>query len=213
MILALETSTRAFSVALFHDRVIAVVEHVHEIARSQGIVGAVARMLSDLGLTANDLKAVYAGLGPGSFTGIRVGLTFANTLLQTKGIPLLGVPTLDLLAFESGGWYNSAVSLLRSRKNEVYAALYRGGNRVGDYLVLEKGELSRFLHETHPERIVCSEDEYGELGLDADVKAVFAYPMAASVFSFVEKSRLNPRHEYLKPLYVRGSHAIPHLYG
>jgi tRNA threonylcarbamoyl adenosine modification protein YeaZ len=213
VILALETSTRAFSVALFHERVIAGVEHVHEIARSQSIVGTVARMLGDLGLTVNGLEAVYAGLGPGSFTGIRLGLAFANTLLQTRGVPLLGVPTLDLLAFEGEGWYNSAVSLLRSRKSEVYAALYRGGSRVGEYLALGKDELSRFLHEARPERLVCSEDDYRDLGLETGVKTVFAYPRAASAFAFVEARGLKPRHEYLKPLYVRGSHAIPHIHG
>jgi tRNA threonylcarbamoyladenosine biosynthesis protein TsaB len=213
VILALETSTRAFSVALFHERVIAGVEHVHDIARSQSVVGTVARMLGDLGLAVSCLEAVYAGLGPGSFTGVRVGLAFANTLMQTRGIPLLGVPTLDLLAFESGGWYNSAVSILRSRKSEVYAALYRGGSRVGEYLALGKDELLRFLREACPERIVCSRDEYRDLGLDAGVKAVFAYPRAESVLSLVEALGLKPRQEYLKPLYVRGSHAIPHIHG
>jgi tRNA threonylcarbamoyladenosine biosynthesis protein TsaB len=213
VILALETSTRAFSVALFRERLIGCVEQVHEIARSQGIVGTVARMLGGLDLTVNDLEAVYAGVGPGSFTGIRVGLAFANTLLQTRGIPLLGVPTLDLLAFQGGGWYNSGVSLLRSRRDEVYAALYRGGSRVGEYLALGKDELYRFLHEARPERLVCSEDVYRELGLETGLKTVFAYPRAASVFSLVEAGGLKPRHEYLKPLYVRDSHAIPHIHG
>jgi tRNA threonylcarbamoyl adenosine modification protein YeaZ len=213
VILAVETSTRSFSVALFHERVIGSVEQVNEMARSQGVVGTVSRMLSGLGLAVNDLEAVYAGVGPGSFTGIRIGLAFANTLLQTRGIPLLGVPTLDLLAFEGGGWYNSAVSLLRSRKSEAYAALFRGGSRVGEYLALGKEELHRFLREARPERLVCAEDDYKELGLEAVMGAVFAYPRAASVFSLVETRGLKPRHEYLKPLYVRDSHAIPHIHG
>ena len=213
MILAVETSTRSFSAALFHERVIGCVEHLNEIARSQGIVGTVSRMLSGLGLAVSDLEAVYAGTGPGSFTGIRIGLAFANALLQTRGVPLLGVPTLDLLAFEGGGWYNSAVSLLRSRKSEAYAALYRGGVRVGEYLALGREELHRFLREARPERLVCSEDDYGELGLEAVMGAVFAYPRAASVFPLAEASGLKPRREYLKPLYVRDSHAISHIHG
>jgi tRNA threonylcarbamoyl adenosine modification protein YeaZ len=213
VILAIETSTRSFSAALFHERVIGCVEHVNEIARSQGVVGTVSRMLSGLGLTVGDLKAVYACVGPGSFTGIRIGLAFANTLLQTRGIPLLGVPALDLLAFEGGGWYNSAVSLLRSRKSEAYTALYRGGVRVGEYLALGKEELHRFLRDARPERLVCTEDDYGELGLRDVMGAVFAHPRAVSVFSLAEASGLEPRHEYLKPIYARDSHAIPHIHG
>lgn len=212
MILAVETSTRSISAALFHGRVIGCVEHVNENAGSQGIVGTVSRMLAGFGLAVSDLEAVYAGVGPGSFTGIRIGLAFANTLRQTRGIPLLGVPTLDLLAFEGGGWYNSAVSLLRSRRNEAYAALYRGGVRVGEYLELGREDLHRFLREARPERLVCSQDDYAELGLEAVMGAVYAYPRAASVIALAEASGLKPRHEYLKPLYVRDSHGIPHIH-
>jgi hypothetical protein len=95
---------------------------------------------------------------------------------------------------------------------------------VGGCLALGRDELIRFLGEARPERVVCSEEDYGELALGGGpgggpggrtggAKAVFAHPRAAAMFPLVEALGLKPRREYLKPLYVRDSHAISHLHG
>ena len=80
MILSVETSTKAFSISLFHEREIASLDIVQEVARSQHIVQAVEFLLKTLGKSISDIHEAYAGIGPGSFTGIRIGLSFINTL-------------------------------------------------------------------------------------------------------------------------------------
>ena len=104
MILSIETSTRAFSVSLYKDGHIANIELIHEIAHSQNIVHTVDFLLKSINQYVKNISAVYAGAGPGSFTGIRIGLSYANTLFQIMDTPLLGIPSLDLLAFEEGRW-------------------------------------------------------------------------------------------------------------
>jgi len=214
MILAFDTSTRAFTVALRNDQGTANLEIVHEAARSQSIVQSVDFMLKTVGLSLEDLEAVYAGTGPGSFTGIRIGLAFANALLQTKGVPLLGIPTLDLLAYEGREWYNSVVAFIRSRKGEAYAAFYRGGRRESDYLALEREDLLRFIDERRPECLVCAKEAVEELGIgDRGAKLLFGFPRALNAVPLAREGGLIPERQYLKPFYIRDYYAIPHLHG
>jgi tRNA threonylcarbamoyl adenosine modification protein YeaZ len=213
MILSFDISTSAFSVALRHEKGTANFEIVHEAARSQSIVQTVDFMLRTAGLTIEDLEAVYAGTGPGSFTGIRIGLAFANALLQTKGVPLLGIPTLDLLAYEGRQWYNSAIAFIRSRKGEAYAAFYRGGRRESDYLALERGDLLRFIDERRPECLVCAKEAVEELGIgDGGPKLLFGFPRALHAVPLAREGGLIPGRQYLKPLYIRDSYAVPDLH-
>lgn len=206
MILSIETSTRAFSVSLYKDGQIANIELVHEIAHSQNIVHTVNFLLKSINKSVEDLSAVYAGKGPGSFTGIRVGLSYANTLFQIMGIPLLGIPSLDLLAFEDGRWYNSVISFIKSRKNEVYAAAYRQGRRVSEYLALKKDDFSFFIKENKPSHLVSSKEDYGALGFNKGeiiAETIFTFPKARLTFSYAMECNLTPEGRYLKPLYVR----------
>ena len=214
MILAFDTSTMAFTVALRHDQGTVNLEIVHEAARSQSIVQSVDFMLRTVGLSLEDLEAVYAGTGPGSFTGIRIGLAFANALLQTKGVPLLGIPSLDLLAYEGREWYNSTVAFIRSRKGEAYAAFYRGGSRESGYLALERGDLLRFIDERRPECLVCAKEAVEELGIgDRGAKLLFGFPRALNAVPLAREGGLIPERQYLKPLYIHDYYAIPHLHG
>jgi tRNA threonylcarbamoyladenosine biosynthesis protein TsaB len=92
---------------------------------SRRLLSEVDGLLEGEGMTLGDVSAFGVGLGPGSFTGVRVGVTTAKTLAQVTGRPLVGVPTLDAYAW---GWAPDAptrVVVLPSRRGEVYAAVYR----------------------------------------------------------------------------------------
>lgn len=99
---------------------------------SRRLMGELDGLLTRSGLTLPDLTAFAIGLGPGSFTGVRVGVTTAKTLAQVTGKPLVGVGTLDAYA---AVWLmqnedTSIVPILPSRRGEVYAAVYRGDRNV-----------------------------------------------------------------------------------
>jgi tRNA threonylcarbamoyladenosine biosynthesis protein TsaB len=98
---------------------------------SQRLMGELDGLLTRSGLTLADFTAFAVGLGPGSFTGVRVGVTTAKTLAQVTGKPLVGVGTLDAYA---APWLThddtAIVPVLPSRRGEVYAAVYQGGMSV-----------------------------------------------------------------------------------
>ncbi len=94
---------------------------------SRRLMGQIDALLTTNGQTLADLSALAVGVGPGSFTGVRVGVTTAKTLAQVTGKPLVGVVTLEAYA---DGWRDGptvVVPMLPSRRGEVYAAVYAGG--------------------------------------------------------------------------------------
>ena len=94
---------------------------------SRRLMGQLDALLQANALTLDDLSAFAVGLGPGSFTGVRVGVTTAKTLAQVTGKPLIGVGTLDAYAVAWGESPSLIVPVLPSRRGEVYAAIYRAG--------------------------------------------------------------------------------------
>ena len=98
---------------------------------SRRLMGEIDGLLTRNGLTLSDVSALAVGLGPGSFTGVRVGVTTAKTLAQVTGKPLVGVGTLDAYAAVWPSAENiRLVPVLPSRKGEAYAASYQNGEYV-----------------------------------------------------------------------------------
>lgn len=123
--LALETATPAASVALLRDGQV-IVEHNERSRRrhAESLVPTIEALLEEQGLGAVDLGAVACGKGPGSFTGLRIGLSTAKGLAQALRLPLITVSTLDTLAaaaFFPGGL---VAPLLDAKQGHIYAAFY-----------------------------------------------------------------------------------------
>ena len=211
MILSVETSTRYFSIFLKEGKKFAGIDILFDIAHSQGIVQSVNFLLSRIKANVNDIEELYAGIGPGSFTGIRVGLSFVNTLAQVLGIPVGGASTLDILAFDVNGWETPIVSIIRSRSGEVFAAFYNKRKRVGEYTVLNRNDFAEYINRHKPDYIVASEDDFNDItdgiNLNLDkIRVEFRYPRASVIPSLVLDEEIGEglKRGYLKPLYVRG---------
>ena len=142
MLLAFDTSSATVSVAL-HDGDAVVAERVSEQAMRHGeqLAPLVAEVLAAAGRVRQDVTAVAAGVGPGPFTGLRVGLVTARTFGLVLEVPVHGVCSLDVLAVEAvhgdpagdlaGDLAGGFLVATDARRKEVYLATYDGqGSRL-----------------------------------------------------------------------------------
>ncbi len=132
MLLAFDTATSHVTVALHDgDAVVASYGSTESMRHGEMLAPGIERVLAEAGARAADLTAIAVGVGPGPFTGLRVGLVTARTLAFVRDIPVHGVCSLDILAAEAvdAGLEEFCVAT-DARRKEVYLASYAGGRRV-----------------------------------------------------------------------------------
>ncbi len=126
LILGIETSTKTGSVAVVsEDGVVAQYSLNIEVTHSERLMATVDRVLRDTGLGMANMDGFAVACGPGSFTGLRIGISAVKGLALATGRPVAAVPTLQALAWNVPHAAFPVCPLLDARKNEVYAALYR----------------------------------------------------------------------------------------
>lgn len=133
MLLAIDTSTHSASLCLMHERVIVASRTLEGAGRrhAQTLVQEAGQLLAEQSLKPCDLHAVAVSAGPGSFTGLRVGLVFAKTLAWLNRIPLLAVDTLQAIAQQLNPHEMTAdasptvLVISDAQRNEVFACEYR----------------------------------------------------------------------------------------
>jgi len=125
MILAIDTSGSIASIALGNEEgLVAEYHFAHDMDLLRRLTPAIERIISDAGLVPSDLTGIVTSLGPGSFTGLRIGVTAAKTLAWSIGISLVGVSTLEAIARScSYGGYKYICVMIYSRVGEVYWAV------------------------------------------------------------------------------------------
>ena len=140
-LLAVESATLSGGAAILDgDRLLGEITLNIAITHSERLLSAVDRLLADCGLAPADLEGLAVSVGPGSFTGLRVGLATVKGLAMALDLPVAPVPTLDALAARLPFADAPVCPILDARKGEVYFSLYRWrGDRMHrerDYLAL-----------------------------------------------------------------------------
>jgi tRNA threonylcarbamoyladenosine biosynthesis protein TsaB len=129
-VLGLETGGPQASLAVASHGAVLAVAAPERKAHGETVVGAIDALLREAGVTIKDLAAIAVGIGPGSFTGLRIALSYAKGVALATGCGVVGIPSLDALAWcalclpelASG---TTICPILDARKGELYAALYR----------------------------------------------------------------------------------------
>ncbi|MFT4008927.1 MAG: tRNA (adenosine(37)-N6)-threonylcarbamoyltransferase complex dimerization subunit type 1 TsaB [Nocardioidaceae bacterium] len=137
MLLALDTSTAYVSVAVFDDDQLTVRAERNEVGpmrHAELLAPTITACLDDAGLVCQELTAIVVGVGPGPYTGLRVGVVTALTLADALRIPAYGVCSLDAIASESGV-LEPLVATSDARRKELFYAEYDAGQRLGGPLV------------------------------------------------------------------------------
>jgi len=125
-ILAFETSAKAASVALLEDsRLLAESYQNTGLTHSQTLMVMAEDLLKTCGMTASQVEAVAVAAGPGSFTGIRIGVAAAKGFAWGSEIPCYGVSTLEAMALNLGVHSGIVLPVMDARRSQVYNAVFR----------------------------------------------------------------------------------------
>jgi len=129
LVLGIETATFCGGVALVAgDRLVASHTLNSQATHSGRLLGAVERVLAESSVALAQLGGLAVSIGPGSFTGVRIGLSAAKGLALAAGLPLVGVSTLEALALRVGRDERLICPVVDARRGEVFASAYRWPN-------------------------------------------------------------------------------------
>ncbi|WP_342462935.1 tRNA (adenosine(37)-N6)-threonylcarbamoyltransferase complex dimerization subunit type 1 TsaB [Ureibacillus sp. FSL K6-8385] len=127
--LGIETSNKPLSVSIVRDgQVLAEIVQNTNMTHSVTCMPAIEEVFRKSNLTPVDIDAIAVSEGPGSYTGLRIGVTIAKTLAWTLRKPLAGVSSLKVLASNAELYKGIICALFDARRKNVYAAAYRGMN-------------------------------------------------------------------------------------
>ena len=215
-ILGIETSTKTGSVAIIsEDAVIAQYSLNIEVTHSERLMSTVDRVLTDTGMTLAQIDGFSVAIGPGSFTGLRIGLATIKGLALATGKPVAAVPTLKALAWNLPHAAYPVCPLLDARKKEVYAALYGfNGTELKQLLPEQVIALSQLADAIQERTIFTGEGAHlfrDEIERVFGQRALFAprstiLPSAAAVAELgldMIKRNEQADPESLAPMYIR----------
>ncbi len=223
LILSIETATGCGSVALTrggveNGRLLAEATAQPEVSHSRRLLGSVQWVMQAAGKEWGDLHGVAVSLGPGSFTGLRIGMAAAKGIVMAADVPLLGVPTLDVMALSFPLIDRPLWCLLDARKQEVYAACYLPGKDyrpepAGPVEAIRPGQLAALISESvilAGSGVDTYHETFSQIKNARLVPALLSYPMAARVGylaaeMLVAGRIMNPATA--APMYVRASEA------
>lgn len=216
-ILALSTTSSSGSIAIYNDDHISYINHLDiKITHSERLLPQIDAGLKNSKIEVSDIDLVVIANGPGSFTGVRIGLATAKGICMAHNIPLLPINTLELLANNIAPSNRNILALIDARMNEVYAALYsadleiliQGANaKPADIFKLIKDPVivvgdggkafKKDIAESGIEHIFCMEHQN--------------VPLASTLISIALKSKI-PEFDFdniaeLEPFYLRKSQA------
>jgi len=220
LILALETATVCGSVALVAaDRCLGEYSLQSDLTHSRRLLVSVAKLMAETHTGWEDIDAIAVSSGPGSFTGLRIGMSTAKGLVMAAEKDLVGVPTLDGLASQFPFVDHLICPVIDARKKEVYTAFFRADEqgmvrRQSEYMALAPARLGEMIKEKTifiGDGILSCEEMLNELGQLALLPPPPLHmPRAAAIGMLaIEKWK---RGELLEPagavpLYVRASDA------
>jgi tRNA threonylcarbamoyladenosine biosynthesis protein TsaB len=155
--LAIDTSTDTLSVALRTAGGWAEASLEGGLHHAERVMDLVDFCLDRAGIGRSDLELAACARGPGSFTGLRIGMAASKGIAAALGIPWISVPTLDALAWGLDSFPGAVAPIIDGRQGKLYSAVYLRGKRVGDWLDIHLAKLVALL-DTYPEALVTGPD-------------------------------------------------------
>ncbi|HZD60170.1 MAG TPA: tRNA (adenosine(37)-N6)-threonylcarbamoyltransferase complex dimerization subunit type 1 TsaB [Anaerolineae bacterium] len=224
LILAFDTSSPVLSVAVA-DGEKTIEEETMWLPRGHmaKLIPVIDTLLERSGYSVGDINAVIIGSGPGSYTGLRIGMVMARAFAQLLEAPIIGIPSADAVAVRNIRGKSVICPVIDAKRGEVYTALYRDVDgtidRFTEFTAISPDELTELLQAEGYERIIFAGDAvklYGDVFAGAlGGRAEFApeddwWPRASDLVNLARpRLRAGQFDELyqLTPIYVRLSQA------
>jgi tRNA threonylcarbamoyladenosine biosynthesis protein TsaB len=220
LIFGTDTCCGAATAALMDDtRLIAQTVINHDRTHSQKMMPQIEEMLSLAERDVCDVDCFAAAVGPGSFTGVRIGVATVKALAQATNKPCVAVSTLHALAYNNALFSGIVCPILDARRNQVYNALFQGGRelvRLCDDRALEIEALLEELKAQDQEVLFCGdgtlvfrsviEEALGEKAVFAPIMQNLNLAAAVAELALLGKGE-TVSYEALVPQYIRLSQA------
>ena len=209
--LSLDTSTELLCLAAEHGDAWATLCVQRGFQHSPALLPLAERLLGDVGARASDLELVVCSLGPGSFTGIRIGLATALGIGHGLGVPVVGASTLDSFALPWAAYTGDVFPVVDARKGRIYTARFGEGARRGDYRDITPVELGSLIAAARDPLLVGPDAPriramLGDAGRTAAVSDAVD-PRALLRLGKLRYTKEGAEVEALRPLYLRKSEA------
>ncbi|WP_353893023.1 tRNA (adenosine(37)-N6)-threonylcarbamoyltransferase complex dimerization subunit type 1 TsaB [Proteinivorax hydrogeniformans] len=149
LILSIDTSTLTCSIAVNDGEALLGQQVINtKTTHSQKLLPCIKSLLDNLNISLRDIQLIAIAKGPGSFTGLRIGMATAKGLAYGLKIPIVGVSSLEALAYSSNVFGSLVVPIFNARRNQVYGAIYEyDQNRYIEKLTPKSIQLNDLLDE------------------------------------------------------------------
>jgi tRNA threonylcarbamoyladenosine biosynthesis protein TsaB len=221
IVVGIETSTPQTSVAIGTERELLGSISVAGKSRQEAVTPVLERLCEWTEVELGQVGGIAVGIGPGLFTGLRTGIETAKTLAQVLRVPIVGITSLDALAYSVRHTHKLIVAVIDGRRREVFFAIYRalpgGVVRGSDYSVATPDHLCAELETVPGEMLAVGDgailyrDQLEGMGSRVEfASAIRAHPEAAALVELAVPRFLREEHDRLHdvvPMYLRKSDA------
>lgn len=217
-ILALDTTSSWGSVALSRNDVIVYIGYLDiRVTHSERLMQQIDHAFQQSGLKLDEIDLVALSNGPGSFTGVRIGLATAKGICIAKEIPLYPVNTLRMMAFNNHGAQINTLPFIDARMNEVYAALY--DKDLNELISPASSDPAEFLESLEERAMIIGDGVYKYADIiESSGKDLLIglphqnLPLASVLISLAAIEKEKPFYDFqaiaeLEPYYLRKSQA------
>ncbi len=208
-IILIETSTALCSVALAEEgNIVAYRESSAPKAHASLTAVFIQEMLSERGLTMADCDAVCVSMGPGSYTGLRVGVSTAKGLCFGSGKPLLAVGTLDTLVAQADSDARFIIPMVDARRMEVYTAVFENGVQLTETApaIIDENSFAEYLEQGTCMFIGDGAGKCADVIKHPNASFCQCWPKASSMLSPATAAYKEKRFEdvaYFEPFYLK----------
>ena len=214
MILCLETATPSCSVALVHNgEVLACEEDPKGQNHSEKITLFIDSVMKKAGISYNDLDAVAVSMGPGSYTGLRIGVSTAKGLCYAVSKPLIAIPTLEAMAHGGKTIVKNGlfVPMIDARRMEVYAAIFDDNiNKIKDTeaVIIDENSFADLKKDHHLYLFGDGADKCAELFANDDkITVIKEFHCSAKYMNVIAQRKLDAKDfvdvAYFEPFYLK----------